>query len=63
MIQNRRDRFGLAGFKRSEERFRLAAEMVEIRTGGKILVHDRFSMKSPGSANRRHEERVVDHRL
>jgi hypothetical protein len=44
MVANGRSRFRVAGFKRGEEGLCLAAEMIEIGTGRKVLTHDRFSM-------------------
>ena len=57
MFQDGRHRCRVTGLKGRKQCFRLPPEMVEIRTGRKILFHEKFSMISPGSANRRHEER------
>jgi hypothetical protein len=34
--------------------------VVEVRAGRKVLFHDKFSIRAPGSANQRHAKRAVD---
>jgi hypothetical protein len=60
VIKYCRSRVCVAGFEGGKKRFRLAPEMVEIRTGGKTLFHNTFFITAPGSANGRHAVRAFN---
>jgi hypothetical protein len=44
VLQKRRYGLWVAGFQRGEQRLSVASKMFQVWTGGKLLVHDGFSM-------------------